>query len=437
MLERALPAHVLASWKLLETKLADATIRERGVLIPHPREEYEELEERLLESLELVRARVGRCGHFLGRDDDKAVLDDEERTDEDAGVDTEQDPSDIPEDAETCTLSPHTSVCPDCTRHIDDGLGGVGTGSHRWDVKIYAANGLMRAGAWVAAWREMERVDVEIRPWMEPAAVRELERVVAEAAEEELLLHEHELRNEDDDDIDMELHMAMEQERNAALHDVHAAASPSPSPKMDAQRRREIYGEATPREEEAAELDAHDSRPTGTDTFDFATSHVSPTRKLHATRKRDVPLPELLKNYIALLLRDGRNIALVLLSVLVVFLAVRGGGTKPASEAGALEHARAVVGSASGVHGVVESVRSAGARVQEILPSVDGGSVTSFVGEAVAKATNAVERAVEGVVGGREEKAVVNGEEGSGTVFQHGETAREEPVVAGSLAVDG
>lgn len=35
----------------------------------------------------------------------------------------------------------------------------------RWDVRVYAMSGLMGPGAWRAAWRDMERIDVEIGVW--------------------------------------------------------------------------------------------------------------------------------------------------------------------------------------------------------------------------------------------------------------------------------
>ncbi len=38
--------------------------------------------------------------------------------------------------------------------------------SRCWDVRVYAANGLMRKIAWTTAWREMERVDVQIGVWI-------------------------------------------------------------------------------------------------------------------------------------------------------------------------------------------------------------------------------------------------------------------------------
>ena len=52
IMQKVLPHQILENWKLIQEKVTN-TVLERGILIPHPRDEYELLEERLLESLEL------------------------------------------------------------------------------------------------------------------------------------------------------------------------------------------------------------------------------------------------------------------------------------------------------------------------------------------------------------------------------------------------
>jgi hypothetical protein len=158
-----LPPYIIENYNLLKDK-ATETVLERGILVPHPREDYELLEERLLESLELKLPRILQCGHFH--------LDDED-------YDSSEDPYASEDD--------DADICDDCGRRIRDGRMGAGTGHKRWSIKIYAANGLMRAGAWAAAWREMERVDVEIEPWIPEDLRRELDmrRLEQEEAEEE------------------------------------------------------------------------------------------------------------------------------------------------------------------------------------------------------------------------------------------------------------
>ena len=67
--------------------------------------------------------------------------------------------------------------CDICGRDVRlEGVDNAGReGEKRFRIKIYASNGLMRAGAWAACRREMERVDVEIEPFVEGDLVAELE----------------------------------------------------------------------------------------------------------------------------------------------------------------------------------------------------------------------------------------------------------------------
>ncbi|KAA6411936.1 MAG: hypothetical protein FRX48_04086 [Lasallia pustulata] len=46
------------------------TVLARGILIPHPRDDYDLLEERLLEALDLCPPRILPCGHFHPADPD-------------------------------------------------------------------------------------------------------------------------------------------------------------------------------------------------------------------------------------------------------------------------------------------------------------------------------------------------------------------------------
>lgn len=135
---------------LLKQKL-EPTVLERGVLVPHPGEDYELLEERILESLELKRPRVGACGHFRRSSNG-----------------TETQPTDSDTNDEKAAGEEDHVKCNDCAQHLSTRLLDASTQSRirRWDIKVYAANGLMRAGAWSAAWREMEKVDVEVGVWL-------------------------------------------------------------------------------------------------------------------------------------------------------------------------------------------------------------------------------------------------------------------------------
>ncbi|MCJ1293200.1 hypothetical protein MMC34_004753 [Xylographa carneopallida] len=254
IMETALPVHVLEGWKLLGEKIT-ATVQERGILIPHPREDYDLLEERLLESLELKVPRILKCGHFHLEEGEVEEEDDESETDED--------------------------ICEDCGRRLRDGRKGSGTGAKRWDVKVYAANGLMRAGAWGAAWREMERVDVEVEPWLEEGLRRRLEA----------LREEEELRS-----------------MNEPAHDVHANPEPVHGVgNIDAERIREIYGE-----DAQAYVDGHVESPK-VQRQNFSR---------HRHKSRDVELWVLLRNYLRLVMRDRKNVVIALLSIMVLFLSV-------------------------------------------------------------------------------------------------------------------
>ncbi|KAL7269657.1 hypothetical protein RUND412_007667 [Rhizina undulata] len=92
------------------------TIVERGVLVEHPRGDHHLLEELILDAL---------------------------------GIDEEYE-----EDEE------------DETHQSWEQSLGVPKPAHRkkWEVRVYASNGLMTAGAWRRVWGEMERIDVEIWP---------------------------------------------------------------------------------------------------------------------------------------------------------------------------------------------------------------------------------------------------------------------------------
>ena len=261
VLESVLPGYILENWKLLQEK-ATNTVLERGILIPHPREDYDLLEERLLESLELKLPRILKCGHFHLDPDEEADLaeSDAEHSDED---DNDMD------------------ICDDCGRRVRDGRFGTGTGPRRWDIKLFAANGLMRAGAWGAAWREMERVDVEILPWMEEDMKRALE-----------------LRKEEE-----ESHTLTQQEAQQA--EISSSRPKSSGP--DDARMREIYGE-----DAQAHIDGLSEEKT-------PLSHA-PKRRRSRRQQHDIPLLDLLRNYVYLAAQDRRNIAICLLSILVLFL---------------------------------------------------------------------------------------------------------------------
>lgn len=261
ILETVLPPSILANWKLLQEKATD-TVLERGILIPHPKEDYDLLEERLLESLELKLPRILKCGHFH--------LSPEEEADIAAESDSEAEAD-----------AHDADICLDCGRRIRDGkFGSAGTGSKRWDIKLFAANGLMRAGAWSAAWREMERVDVEILPWMEEDMKRELE-----------------LRREDDERARAEQAQAQREEGIGGLDDA---------------RLREIYGH----DAQAFVDGLGDELPAAAPTPQRTPTKVTEESKVEA------PLWDLLREYMYHAAQDRRNLAIFLLSIVILFLSM-------------------------------------------------------------------------------------------------------------------
>ncbi|KAL9640609.1 MAG: hypothetical protein Q9164_000165 [Protoblastenia rupestris] len=282
ILEEVLPPTILENWTLLREKLT-STVLERGVLIPHPREDYDLLEERLLESLELKQPRILKCGHFHLSAEEAQEIEDKDSGAEDS--DTEND----------------ADICPDCHRRIRDGShGDTGTGSRRWDIKIFAANGLMRAGAWGAAWKEMERVDVEVLPWMEEHIKRELD-----------------FRREE------EQRLKSEQQAQAREEGIGG---------LDDERLKEIYGQNVNTQdfvdglvnEDPVQRDAA-IRPPKRRRSSSSSSPTASNRQRSSPRE-EIPLWHLLRNYLYLAAQDRRNLAIFLLSALVLFLTTMGGG---------------------------------------------------------------------------------------------------------------
>lgn len=296
IMQKVLPHHILENWKLLQEKVTD-TVLERGVLIPHPREEYELLEERLLESLELKVPKILQCGHFHREEDDGPDHNSSYHDDVDSDDDAD--------------------ICEDCGRRVRDGRFGTGTGTKRWNIKVFAANGLMRAGAWVAAWREMERIDVEIIPWIDEDMKRQLE--LQKQEEERRIPQQVQEENQDQ--------------------------KPRATSTMDEARMREIYGdESQPyidrSEDEVPELNEtrappspdlhhdHQSRPESPLDGGYTRPKSPPNSQYQPqANSQAIPLEVLLRNYIYLAAQDRRNIAIFFLSILVVFLAL----SKPAA----------------------------------------------------------------------------------------------------------
>jgi hypothetical protein len=265
LMEEVLPGEYWRRWKILQDKVGEENeVRTRGVLIPHPRDDYDVLEERLLESLELERPRI-RKGHYMGgtADIDSGLGTESER-------DTENE-SDL--EGRAAVTSPKPPKCADCGKRVPKEV----EVDRKWEVKVYAANGLMRAGAWAAAWSEMEKVDVEVSVWMPEAVRREVDARLKElgVVDDATVQHEHE-----DSFVETE----------------------------DERREREIYG-------------SRSHGPSDTHPQANLPEHVHPSHGVHSEQSQP-DLQTLAISYIRGAMQDRRNICMTLLSILVLFLAL-------------------------------------------------------------------------------------------------------------------
>ena len=206
ILSPELPASLYSvkeSYRLLQEKLGE-TVLTRGILLPHPQDSYEVLEERFLEALDLPvrpRAKILRCGHYMGPS--FVSSDEESEDDHDSGiVQGERD----------------KAWCDICGRAVRYEMATAGEGEKRFRIKIFASNGLMRAGAWAAAWKEMERVDVEIEPYVDDHLVQDLDSL--SARQKHSAIHHEELHEDsfvDDEPNDDHNEAHTDEEANRAL----------------------------------------------------------------------------------------------------------------------------------------------------------------------------------------------------------------------------
>ncbi|KAL2755325.1 hypothetical protein ACRALDRAFT_2058811 [Sodiomyces alcalophilus JCM 7366] len=411
------------NWRRLHDRLGD-TVCERGILLPHPQADYEVLQERLLDALDLPlrrRARILECGHYLGPANEHTLteeLDSDGDGDDGHGYGHGYDGGRSPRSSTSSfrhgsrhSAVPQTHWCVTC--HHDIRFESLGPGKV-FHVKVYASNGLMRAGAWSACWKEMERVDVEIDPIVNPDLLDELERLaLAQQQEAEdggqapttTGLNPSVVEADADTDTDNNIagastpslvetpaqRMPHRHRREPSYDEYLPTEDPSASPtystasrrdhieerrRREQARLREIYGqtppptasraasqaapaspapeprqfepEAPPQQEmppfsssshmpsppPEEEAQPHsDTRPR--DDIPHAPSPDPTAARNHAQHAAPSPhlqtasFPELLLEAVRVLLQDRKNVALVLLSLLVLFLAVRPPAIEP------------------------------------------------------------------------------------------------------------
>lgn len=294
IVEEMLPVEYWKRWRRLQEKVGSGVTRDRGVLISHPEDLYDMLEERLLESLELQRARLHQ-GHFLGGEEryhgGEGDEDGSERGDYDEYCSDRE---------ESETDGEQGDECPDCGGRVQKH-----DSNRKWEIRVFAANGLMRAGAWAAAWKEMEKVDVEVGLWLPSDVRRSLEKRLAE--EQAVLKEDFDSRSTFDPTqnyIDPR-RLSIQSHSRTGSDPRSFQASPPPKPVPVAMRMDIESDERTLQPEARIEK-------------------VDESKK--ETKQPQIALQTLLINYIRVLAGDRRNIALVLMSILVVFLAI---GARP------------------------------------------------------------------------------------------------------------
>lgn len=283
-MEELLSGDTLESLQLLQSRLS-STILQRGILIPHPKDEYELLEERLLEALELKTERVTKCGHFRARESTSSA------SSEDSGVGSSV------EDVDDGTS------CRTCHRHLSAVSTAVG-GGRKWSIKVFAANGLMRASAWTAAWSEMESVDIEIMPWIDEDVRKSLDARTLKEEVEENARQEEEMRR-----------IATTAEEQFRVESVREAKTWEDQACRDGREQQEDFKKPTDHKmsiskENTVEEDLH---PVSRKADDLPPVYP----------RKDIPLSLLLRNYIFLLAQDKRNVLIFGLTLLTLFFGLR------------------------------------------------------------------------------------------------------------------
>jgi hypothetical protein len=316
------------SWRELLDTIGD-NIQDRGVLLPHPQNDFEVMEERLLEALELPfkrRARILECGHYLGPSNEMPFADEHDSEDDDT---FDEDGSIRPTAAE----KKQTHWCTTCHNEIP--VDALGAGKI-YRVKVYASNGLMRAGAWEACWKEMERVDIELEPMMDTKLQDELVRLAARqdranpsksrAGRRPLSSRVQDVEDErEDEDLDDpvmgeetmhdDTHMGEESFMGQDEKSHHRQTSYDTT---SSERFREMYGGKSRQHSARTSMG---SRPS----MGFAPQDESFGQRKQQRRFNAGSFPDMVVNAFKALLDDKKNLAILLLSALTLVVALRGG----------------------------------------------------------------------------------------------------------------
>ncbi|KAI9735339.1 MAG: hypothetical protein M1818_006534 [Claussenomyces sp. TS43310] len=328
---------VCQSWRLVQEKLGSMVL-ERGILLPHPQDDVEVLEERLLDALELPvrpRAKILSCGHYLGPDDEG---------DSSASSDDE----DVEDQGQRAHDADRARWCDICGREVRYENFSLAAKQKRFSVKVYASNGLMRAGAWSAAWREMERVDVEIEPFVPGHVFAELDSLLASMGESEKTERagedqqqvveeyaEHDAEVEHEPISETYMHHPTEEippEPQVTHEDVKRTSEDQSRVRREAEeeRLREIYG-TSPSSRTATpppRAYAPEAQPQHYETqSQYHRPEVNPVPPRYRQYDQNDSLATLLLAAVKVAMRDRKNILICVLSALVLLLAMRPGSS--------------------------------------------------------------------------------------------------------------
>ena len=292
-MREVLPQYTIDNLQLLKSKLSE-TVLKRGILIPHPREDYELLEEKLLETLELQEPRISKCGHYRGRHSTDSTMT-SGSTSADSGMGDSVDASD-------------EEHCSTCHHH----LRAAGSGKQKWSIRVYAANGLMRASAWSAAWSEMERIDVEIMPWIKDDLRIKLDEMKASELEVKVVDHEAE---------ETRINQIVEERLRLLEEDTERVRAAQMSREIEQlvineQRQYSQSLQETP----MAYIEASKPVRPAPESRSTPESRPTSTELPNIYRPKDIPLSILLRNYIFLLARKPLNMTLFFLIVTISWL---------------------------------------------------------------------------------------------------------------------
>ncbi|KAL6693314.1 hypothetical protein J3F84DRAFT_380519 [Trichoderma pleuroticola] len=270
------------AWRQLEDTIGD-TIQDRGVLLPHPQNDFEVMEERLLEALELPfksRARILECGHYLGPSNEMPFADEHDSEEDDDTFDDDG-------SARAGVSKKDTHWCTTCSCEIP--VDALGAGKI-YRVKVYASNGLLRAGAWEACWKEMERVDIEIEPMMDAKLQDEM------------------------------VHLAARQDRVLSKSRAGRRRLSSRIQDVEDEREDEDFDESFVGKERSASR-----RSVSYDKTSPGYREMHGEKDKSQSRFKAGSFPDMVVNAFKKLLDDKRNLAILLLSALTVVVALRGG----------------------------------------------------------------------------------------------------------------